>query len=333
MNDTSIAAIDFTTTSVWSKVSCDVFYYPWHIATGYFMVIAGFVCFATRLPWLAKWRWVHLHSGRVFMLSYLWCTASSLLITRTGIPRPILFFMFMMLVAATVGWYAIRVAAVRWHAARLRRADELAALASAKRGGALTPSQWYAAATDALANEPRPWHRRLFSLKALHGVCMAIAWMQMFGQTIAAGDFTDWAGCDTTFVWKERGPNGELRLVEDENPNWIGKENEPYFAAGIFLPTSLFFVIFGVVWSCVAPCVAKRTAAAAGVTDANEHALSTALADAANGGGGSNGAPPPEHAPAAAAADDGSVAEAGRRARRQHRHHSQQHRRHRNASR
>eukprot|EP00808_Paulinella_micropora_P011739 g48493.t1 len=130
-----------------------------------------------------RFKWTHVWWGRIFMLGYYYASWTSILIYKQGLPRAILVFMTIMFNALAIGWLAIK-----FHS-----------------GGNME-------------EQGRDWKQRLFSLKALHGVCMFIAWYQMAGRAFVTNPFHQYQ-CDTIPVYK----NDPNRMpIQQDDPDMYG---------------------------------------------------------------------------------------------------------------
>ena len=82
----SILNLEYTRS--FSKISCHRDFYFIHVVCCYFVFLSGIVCFITR-AW-CRFKWLHASFGRIYIISMLWATASSLLINNTGLPDAVL---------------------------------------------------------------------------------------------------------------------------------------------------------------------------------------------------------------------------------------------------
>eukprot|EP01113_Clastostelium_recurvatum_P022459 TRINITY_DN2681_c0_g1_i2.p1 TRINITY_DN2681_c0_g1~~TRINITY_DN2681_c0_g1_i2.p1 ORF type:complete len:316 (+),score=74.86 TRINITY_DN2681_c0_g1_i2:218-1165(+) len=258
MNNLPSTFFTYDKTESFSKISCLAWMYPLHILCAYILVLAGIVALLTRL--IPRFKWLHVYAGRTFMMTMYFTEGSSILIYNTGLPRAIAGFMCIMLFTMTTGFGIIRYVQTRFAKDTLTRADELfdqyasASALSPASGGETRPmkqqrpSELVAVACDQLLNAPRPWHKRFFSLKALHGLLMTIAWYQMAGRAMVTNPAKDWKGCWTYPAIKDF--NGTVTLVPEHDPSFF--RNETMFFNLITWPSITFFILVGIAYSCIA---------------------------------------------------------------------------------
>lgn len=153
-----------------------------------------------------------------------------------------------MLTSITIGWPAIRFAKERFEKAVMKKADELQQDEPSSKTRRPV-SEIVSEARTQLLNAPRTWRERFFSLKALHGLFMTIAWYQMFGRLMVT-DPVSWGECFTYPAFKD--PSGVVRLVPEIDPDYSFQDSETSFALSVTIPSILVFIIVGLVWSVVA---------------------------------------------------------------------------------
>jgi len=176
------------------------------------------------------------------MLSMYFAEGSSLLIFNTGLPRAIMFFLGLMLVTMTIGFVAIRVRNVRLEKQILEVADELPKISVD-----MKVSEQLAEARAQVLNAPRTWFQRLFSLKALHGYMMTVAFYQMAGRAMVTNPVESWEGCWAYPVDKTLGENGELVLVPGITEQQM--HDQKIFALMVTIPSLTFFALIAVGYS------------------------------------------------------------------------------------
>jgi arginine exporter protein ArgO len=75
---------------------------------------------------------------------------------------------------------------------------------------------------------------------------------QMLGRAFVTNP-TEWKGCHTYPIFKELNPDGTVQLLPITDTRFTrGIRNELAFAAGVTIPSIIFFIIIGLVWSCIA---------------------------------------------------------------------------------
>ena len=82
------------------KLSCVREFYFIHITFAYLVVLSGIACLLTR-RWAREW---HAMFGRAYIVSMLWCMATSLLVHNSGLPVAVLICFLFVLVGMTAGW-------------------------------------------------------------------------------------------------------------------------------------------------------------------------------------------------------------------------------------
>jgi hypothetical protein len=105
MMDFSTTLVDTEFTWSYSKLSCWKGAYFAHVIFCYFVFLSGIACFVTRC-W-DRIKWTHLWFGRIYILSMLWATATSILIHNTGLPLAVLWSFLWVMGGMTIGWVVI----------------------------------------------------------------------------------------------------------------------------------------------------------------------------------------------------------------------------------
>jgi hypothetical protein len=228
--------MDHSCTKAFSKIMCVEEVFPLHIIFAYLIMISGIGAFITRI------RWTYLHSwfGISFIIFMLWCTGTSLLIFTTGLPRFVIASFVIMGIALTIGIYAIKIHKIQYQKMLNQQIDQME-----------TVNNRLNAAIKQIEENPRSWQKRLFSWKALHGYCMAIAWYQIAGRLFVTNPFKDWHGCFTYPAYKELDENGHLVPLPEHDPDF-SINNEALFIVSIVVPMLFVFAIIGIVWSIIA---------------------------------------------------------------------------------
>eukprot|EP00808_Paulinella_micropora_P029610 g41516.t1 len=201
------SGMDYTETM--GKISCVAWLYPFHIVSAYIVVLTGLLAMITRLT--ERFKWTHVWWGRIFMLGYYYASWTSILIYKQGLPRAIVVFMTIMFNALALGWLAIK-----FHS-----------------GGNME-------------EQGRDWKQRLFSLKALHGVCMFIAWYQMAGRAFVTNPFHEYQ-CDTIPVYK----NDPNRMpIQQDDPDMYGGTPNSVFISRVVVTCAVMAAVGSVGGSC-----------------------------------------------------------------------------------
>lgn len=233
---------DFT--AAYDGVSCIKEVYPLHVLMAYITTFSGLMAILARLS--RKYHTMHKWFGRGFLLAMLWTAASSTLITNTGLPRPIISFLALMFVFLTIGFVAITVEQWKFHNTLKRKIDEYFQIQhNAKHN---RPVSEVEEEIIEEMDEGVTWQERFFSLKALHGGCMIIAWYQMFGRTAVTNPFKEYK-CWTYPVAKNG--TGEIHYLPAHDPNY-GIKNNTDFAVMVSLPWLILVPAVGILWSYIA---------------------------------------------------------------------------------
>jgi hypothetical protein len=150
----------------------------------YLEVLSGALALLSRaIPRLHPY---HIYFGRTFMMAMYFTSASSILIHNTGMPRSIIFFMTLMFFSMTIGFGVIRFAQQRFQNDMIKKADEILKQNNGKYDS--SASDLMSQAMSEMDEMPMTWKQRLFSLKALHGLLMTIAWVDSFSLMILVSD-------------------------------------------------------------------------------------------------------------------------------------------------
>ena len=196
MNSTSL--YDLSYTYHYSKYSCSRAFYFIHIVFCYLIFLFGVFAFVTRLH--PKIKFLHRWCGIIYIISMLFCTASSLLIHNTGLPLAVLISFAYVLVFMTIAWFLIKAHQLKYYNLAVEAVGE-----EIKEGKYATnkdfnlKDQINTKTTEILGN--RTLVQKMFSLKSFHGILMFTSWLNIAGRIFASnqsGDFT----CYTYPVFK-----------------------------------------------------------------------------------------------------------------------------------
>ena len=243
---------DFLTDSLTETsygVACISGMYVAHLFCAYVSVLAGFLALVARA--VPRLRPFHKYPGGLFMIIIYFAEGSAMLIFNTGLPRAIIFFLTLMLVSMTVGYCAIRP-----YQAQVRNKVILQADLLQQEDPSVPLSKQLQIATEMVREEPRSWFQRLFSLKAVHGYFMTLAWYQMAGRAMVVNPFDGFRGCFAYPVYKNLGSNGELVLLPEVS------EEDLHFqltlATSVTIPAVFGFILIGATYALVADWWARR---------------------------------------------------------------------------
>jgi hypothetical protein len=242
-----------------SKLDCWKPMYFAHVFFCYIITLSGIVCMVSRVhPLLHK---AHAWSGRVYIISMLWATATSLLIHNTGLGLATLVSFVWVLAGMTLAWILILIHRDLLDKKAVERASKVL-----KEGGGTSGVVDLAALVaqekGKIVSE-LTFCQRLCSLKALHGALMFMSWINIFGRIFASdqsGNFT----CHTQNYFKPGYLEyTEFTLVPVESPTYA---RTPWASTGttgwgiaLSIGPLAFSYIWGLVWAGVSVCWAKRT--------------------------------------------------------------------------
>ena len=238
-NDTSSSLYSPNYTYSYDKYSCIRGFYFAHLVFNYLVFLSGIVCLVTRVA-PPKYKWLHSWFGRMYILSMLWSTTTSLLMNNTGLPLSTIISFGAVMGGLTIGWMII----VVYRNGMDRKAQKLVqerVVEKAKLGIVYDTDNEDLDLTKML-NEAKmdvvnskTFAQRFFSLKALHGILFFTSWMQITGRIFASnqsGDFT----CHTYPVYKPidapqvpDSAQDELTIVPTTDPDYA---RLPWAAAG-----------------------------------------------------------------------------------------------------
>ena len=255
MDINSTSLYDLSYTYHYSKYSCLRSMYFVHIVFAYLVCISGALCFLSRLH--PKTHFLHRWFGISYILTMLYCTATSLLIHNTGLPLGVLVSFIICLVGLAIGWMlalAHRITLTS-HAVECLEID-------IKNGTKVTFLKRMIdnKKSEIMAN--RTFVQRLFSYKTFHGMFMFMSWFNITGRIFASdqsGEFT----CYTYPVFKPvnstYGPpagmdlaDKPIEIVPELNPNynrlpWANNELGWGMYFSVVLLAGAFIV--GMIWS------------------------------------------------------------------------------------
>mmetsp|Transcript_16091 Transcript_16091/g.28114 ORF Transcript_16091/g.28114 Transcript_16091/m.28114 type:complete len:323 (+) Transcript_16091:145-1113(+) len=207
------------------KYSCMVEFYFAHLVFNYFVFLSGIACFITRI-WV---RYIHFHKwfGRIYILSMLWSTSTSLLINNTGLPLATLISFAAVMGGLTIGWIAILVYKLGVDNKVMAEAQErLMNVTNTKddaKNQKVNLSELLEESKQHVLSS-MSWKDRFISLKTVHGVLFFVSWFQIAGRMFASdqsGNFD----CYTYPVYKpivttEGDFTDTVTFVPTNDPDW-----------------------------------------------------------------------------------------------------------------
>ena len=233
--------INFEYTYDFSKYSCSVSFYYIHLITAYLVFLSGIACFITRIH--SKLYFLHHWFGKLYILSMLYATASSLLIHNTGLPFAILISFGYVLVALTIGWILITI-----HKIQLNKKVLKSINLKIENNNSINQIINYN--KNKIINKKTPC-QKIFSLKTFHAIFMFLSWFNIAGRVFAS-DYGQNFKCNTYPFYKPGYLNNTDFIpvpLNDPNYNslpWANSELQ----WGIYLSVFpiLFAFIFGIIW-------------------------------------------------------------------------------------
>lgn len=254
-NVNSTTLFDYTYTYHYSKYSCSTTFYFIHVVFCYFVFLSGLGAFITRLH--SKIKPAHQWFGRIYILSMLYATASSLLIHNTGLPLAVLYSFAICIGGLTVAWILILL-----HKSWLYNLALKGVHKHLLKIGILInkPLSNYINKEKMKILDKQSVTKRIFSYKMFHGVLMFMSWINITGRIFASDQSGDFQ-CYTYPIYKvgndTMGMNQsviEFDIVPENDPNydrlpWANIEDwwAVIFSVGVF---AIGFV-FGSIWICV----------------------------------------------------------------------------------
>jgi len=271
----------------WSKIECWRPMYFVHMVFAYLVMLSGLGAMISRVH--SSLKPLHVWCGRIYIISMLWCTATSLLIHNTGLPPAVLISFIWCLGGLTIGWGVIilhrhhldtaaSVALTKKifdEKANLKETGSVYEVSDGKSPDILKLLNNEKAAVAA----KKTLVQRVFSWKALHGAVMFMSWMNIAGRIFASnqsGDFTCYTqpyykpGVSGPNIWTDTEIDAHLNMnnsipvpVPITNPNFA---NLPWSMGltnwGLLLSVVplVFAFIFGLMWvGCGQACQKCKT--------------------------------------------------------------------------
>lgn len=249
---------DLQYTVSWSKISCLYEMYFAHVVCCYFVALSGAACLITRLhPVLHP---AHAWSGRIYILSMMWATATSLLIHNTGLPPAVLLSFIWALGGMSLAWVVIVVysnqmttAATKSVSEKLRsgeaslKLEELPKLINKEKG---------------VLAAKRTCLQRVFNLKAFHGALMFMSWMNIVGRIFASDQSGDFQCYTEPYYKAAYTTSGFPEPVPTADPDYArlpwAKTGLIGWGVALSVGPLCFSYVFGAVWAAVAGCCSKR---------------------------------------------------------------------------
>jgi hypothetical protein len=254
-NINSTTLFDYSYTYHYSKYSCSADFYFIHVVFCYIVFLSGVGAFITRLH--SKIKPAHQWFGRIYILSMLYATASSLLIHNTGLPLAVLYSFAICIGGLTGAWILILL-----HKNWLNDLTLKNVYKNLQRRGfgfiIYTSILEHINEEKTKILQKRNVCQRIFSYKAFHGALMFMSWINITVRIFASDQSGDFQ-CYTYPIYKvgndTMGLNQsiiEFDIVPENDPNynllpWANIESwwAVIFSIGVLTGA----LIFGTVWS------------------------------------------------------------------------------------
>lgn len=258
-NINSTTLFDYSYTYHYSKYSCSTDFYFIHVVFCYIIFLSGLGAFITRLH--SKMKPAHQWFGRVYILSMLYATATSLLIHNTGLPLAVLYSFAICIGGLTLAWILILLHKSWLNNLALKNLYEKFKKLILSVNSKPFIEHINEEKTQILGK--RNTCQRLFSYKAFHGALMFMSWINITGRIFASDQSGDFQ-CYTYPIYKVGNETSlnqsiiEFDIVPEIDPNydrlpWAHIENwwAVIFSVGILAVA----LIFGAIWSCSAVAI------------------------------------------------------------------------------
>lgn len=239
----SSSLFDYDYTYHYSKYSCVRSFYFIHVVFCYIIFLSGIGAFITRLH--PKIKPAHEWFGRIYILSMLYSTASSLLIHNTGLPLAVLISFVYCLGGLAIAWVFILV-----HKKELFNKVLKYKIKDDDLGEHIRKTQM-----EILEN--RTFVQRIFSYKSFHGILMFLSWFNIAGRIFASDQSGDFE-CYTYPIYKidnyTNQTNVEITLVPEEDPDYARlpwANNELTWNLGLFFGPIVFAFLIGIIWTAI----------------------------------------------------------------------------------
>lgn len=249
---------DLMYTVSWSKMSCLYEFYFAHVVCCYLVALSGAACLISRLHPLMHP--AHAWFGRIYVLSMLWATATSLLIHNTGLPPAVLLSFVWVLGGMSVAWLIIVVYMKNMDSDATKSvAEKLSTGEMTLKGNDLTTL--IKREKGVLASQ-RTCAQRVFNLKALHGALMFMSWMNIVGRIFASDQSGDFQ-CYTQPYYKPAYTlSGLPEPVPAADPDYgrlpWAKTGLVGWGVALSVGPLVFSYIFGTIWAAVAGACSRN---------------------------------------------------------------------------
>ena len=258
-NSSSLYSLDYT--YHYSKYSCITSFYFLHVIACYLVFLSGILCFFTRL--FNSTKFLHKWMGRLYILSMLYATATSLLIHNAGLPPAVLISFIYVIGGLTIGWFLINL-----HQLFIQRKINKILIEKKHYIEGEVPEYIENIKKEIINN--KKFIKRLFSLKTFHALFMFISWFNITGRIFASdqsGDFTCYTypvlkpiNSSYGFTANMNLENKSLELLPTLDPHyyrlpWAGIEVT--WSLILFFGPLIFGFLVGLIYTSVYTCKNK----------------------------------------------------------------------------
>ena len=259
-NINSSSLFDYSYTYHYSKYSCSTVFYFIHVIFCYVVFLSGLGAFISRIH--NKLKPSHQWFGRIYLLSMLYATASSLLIHNTGLPLAVLISFCFCIGGLTIAWFLILCYKNKMNNLILRDVNETIKM----EGIVNKPLEKYMIKSKEKIFKKRSLASRIFSLKSFHGIFMFMSWINITGRIFASNQSGDFE-CYTYPIYKKGNytHNNQTSIIFDIvpeiDPNYSRlpwANNELAWSLALSIGPLLFGLLIGIIWSIVDITMVKR---------------------------------------------------------------------------
>ena len=245
----------------YSKYSCSTAFYFIHVVFCYIVFLSGLFAFISRLH--HKLKPSHQWFGRIYILSMLYATASSLLIHNTGLPLAVLISFCFCIGGLTIAWCLILCHKQWLYNTTLTKTQSFLYENSFTNK---TPKPKLKMIMNKIQEnilKDRNLPQRIFSLKAFHGIFMFMSWINITGRIFASNQSGDFE-CYTYPIYKFGNITNQtvqskqtdilFDIVPQEDPDYQRlpwANNELSWSIGLSIGPLAVAFLFGLLWSII----------------------------------------------------------------------------------
>lgn len=245
-------------THQWDKYSCVRDAYFVHIAFAYMIMLTGLGCFLSRIG-PSKLKWTHRWFGRAYIISMVWCLATSLMIHNNGLPLAVLWSFLWVLLFMSLGWVIIVL-----HMNKMEKLAMMKIESEIAKGSSPANLQAQIMRAKGSIAQAKTFKERMFSYKAVHGIMMFTSWINITGRIFASNQSGDFQ-CYTYTVYKPLVGNSHshgdfstspVTLMPGADPNYMklpwAKMGEASWAVALSIGPLAGAFVFGLIYTAIA---------------------------------------------------------------------------------